>query len=218
MSHPIIADLLWRHTCKKYDSSRKVSREDLAVLLEALRLTASSINSQPWKFVVLESAAAKARLKQTFGEISPLNQQHVMDGSHVILFGNHPRYSRDDYAEVVDKGIADGRIQPENRDAAFGACFYVDKNTDSSGCTSSWTKAQSYIALGNALHTLARLKIDSTPMEGLNAEAVTKEFAEELDGHECSLALVIGYHHPEEDFNAGLPKSRQPFEKVFTFI
>ncbi|WP_167632197.1 NAD(P)H-dependent oxidoreductase [Mariprofundus ferrooxydans] len=218
MNHPIIEDLLWRHTTKKYDNTRKIPQADLDVFFEALRLTASSINSQPWKFVVLASDAAKARMKQTFGDISPLNQQHVIDGSHVILFGNHPRYSRDDYAAVVDQDIKVARIRPENRDAAFGACVYVEKNSDSHGSTSSWTKAQTYIALGNALHTLARLKIDSTPMEGLDAAAVTREFAKELDGHECSLALVIGYHHPEGDFNAKLPKSRKPFEQVFTVI
>ncbi|EAU55284.1 NAD(P)H-dependent oxidoreductase [Mariprofundus ferrooxydans] len=218
MNHPIIEDLLWRHTTKKYDNTRKIPQADLDVFLEALRLTASSINSQPWKFVVLASDAAKARMKHTFGDISPLNQQHVIDGSHVILFGNHPRYSRDDYAAVVDQDIKVARTRPENRDAAFGACVYVEKNTDSHGSTSSWTKAQTYIALGNALHTLARLKIDSTPMEGLDAAAVTKEFAKELDGHECSLALVIGYHHPEGDFNAKLSKSRKPFEQVFTVI
>jgi len=218
MHHPIIEDLLWRHTTKKYDNTRKVPQEELDVFLEALRLTASSINSQPWKFVVLASDAAKARMQQTFGDSPSLNQQHVMNGSHVILFGNHPRYNREDYAEVVDQGIADKRTQAENRDAAFGECIYVDKNTDSQGSTSSWTRAQTYIALGNALHTLARLKIDATPMEGLDAAAVTKEFSQELEGYECSLALVIGYHHPEEDFNAKLPKSRKPFDKVFTII
>ena len=218
MNHPIIEDLLWRYTTKKYDPSKKVSQEDLDVFLESLRLSASSINSQPWKFVVLESDDAKARMQQTFGDTPSPNKQHVMDGSHVILFGNHPRYTRDNYAEVVDKGIQDKRIKPEDRDAAFRACFYIDKNTDNQGSTSSWTRAQTYLALGNALHTLARLKIDSTPMEGLDAEAVTKAFSKELDGHECSVALVIGYHHTEEDFNAKLPKSRKTFEQVFTII
>ena len=218
MNHPIIEDLLWRYTTKKYDPSKKVSQQDLDVLLEALRLSASSINSQPWKFVVLESDDAKARMQQTFGDAPSPNKQHVVEGSHVILFGNHPHYTRENYAEVVDQGIKDKRIQPENRDAAFGACFYVDKNTDEQGSTSSWTRAQTYLALGNALHTLARQKINSTPMEGLDAEAVTKEFTKELNGYECSLALVIGYHHPEEDFNAKLPKSRRVFEKVFTII
>jgi len=218
MNHPIIEDLSWRYTTKKYDPTRKVSQEDLDVLFEALRLTASSINSQPWKFIVLESQEAKARMKQTFGETSPLNQEHVMHASHVILFGNHPKYTRKDYEQVVDKGIKDYRIQPENREAALGASFYIDKNTDEHGSTSNWTKDQTYIALGNALHTLARLKIDSTPMEGLVAEAVTKAFANELGGYECSLALVIGYRKPEEDFNAKLPKSRKAKKDIFKVL
>ncbi len=56
MYHPIIQDLEWRHTVKKYDTSKKVSEEDLQILYEALRLSASSINSQPWKFIVIDSA------------------------------------------------------------------------------------------------------------------------------------------------------------------
>jgi len=59
MTHPIIEDLLWRHTAKKYDASKKISQEDLNVLFEAIRLSASSINSQPWKLVVIESGEAR---------------------------------------------------------------------------------------------------------------------------------------------------------------
>ena len=45
MSHPIIEDLLWRKTTKKYDADKKVSEEDLEILFEAMRLSASSIKS-----------------------------------------------------------------------------------------------------------------------------------------------------------------------------
>ena len=55
MSHPIIEDLNKRYTVKKYDTGKRISADDLATILEALRLSASSINSQPWKFVVVES-------------------------------------------------------------------------------------------------------------------------------------------------------------------
>ena len=51
MSHPIIEDLNKRYTVKKYDANKRISADDLATILEALRLSASSINSQPWKFV-----------------------------------------------------------------------------------------------------------------------------------------------------------------------
>jgi nitroreductase/dihydropteridine reductase len=90
-------------------------------------------------------------------------------------------------------------------------------NTDESGNTACWTKAQTYLALGNTLHTLARLKIDSTPLEGIDAELVNEEFKKELDGYQCDVALAIGYHHAE-DFNAALPKSRLPMDDVLVRI
>ena len=218
MSNPIIEDLLWRHTTKKYDASKKVSQEDLDLLFEAIRLSASSINSQPWKFIVIESHEAKERMHKTFARKFQFNQPHVYDSSHIILFAYNPRYTRDDYAEVVDKGIEDKRTKPEDRENAFGGFMFAELNTDETGNTGSWTKAQTYIALGNALHTLARLRIDSTPMEGIDTDLVNEEFSEELDGYRCDVALAIGYHHPQEDYNAKLPKSRRSLDRILVRI
>ena len=208
MVHPIIEDLLWRHSTKKYDATRKISEEDLEVLFEAMRLSASSINSQPWKFVVIESNEAKERMNKTYAHKHQYNQPHVFDSSHIILFAYNPRYSRDNYAQVVDKGIEDGRTKLEDREKAFGVFTFAEVNTDNAGNTSTWTKAQTYLAFGNTLHVLARLRIDSTPLEGIDIELVNKEFEDELDGYQCDVALAIGYRHPEDDFNAKLPKSR----------
>ena len=46
-------------------------------------------------------------------------------------------------------------------------------------------------------------------MEGIDTDLVNEEFKEELDGYQCDVALAIGYHHPREDYNAKLPKSRR---------
>jgi len=218
MSNPIIEDLLWRHSTKKYDASKKVPQEDLDVLFEAMRLSASSINSQPWKFVVIESSEAKERMHKTFARKFQYNQPHVFDSSQIILFAYNPRYTRDDYAEVVDKGIEDKRTKPEDRENAFGSFMFAELNTDETGNTRSWTKAQTYIALGNTLHTLARLGIDSTPMEGIDTDLVNEEFKKELDGYRCDVALAIGYHHPQEDYNAKLPKSRRSLDSILVRI
>ncbi|MFZ2163102.1 MAG: nitroreductase family protein [Sideroxyarcus sp.] len=214
MTHPIIQDLQWRYTTKKYDKTKKVPQADLDVLFEAMRLSASSINSQPWRFVVLESDAAKERMNRTFANNYQFNQSYVFDSSHIILFAHNPHYTRQNYAEVIDRAIADGRTKPEARESTFGAFVFAEMNTDENGDTSEWTKAQTYLALGNTLHTLARLKIDSTTMEGIDAELVNKEFEKELDGYQCQVALAIGYHQPEEDFNAKLPKSRRKLESI----
>lgn len=218
MNHPIIYDLLWRYTTKKYDPSRKVSEQDLGVLLEAMRLSPSSINSQPWKFVIIESEEAKTRMHNTFADKHQNNQPHVFDSSHTILFAHNPYYTREDYARVVDKYIADDRINPEAREAAFNAYRFADMNTDERGYNGAWTRAQTYLALGNALHVLARLKIDSTPLEGIDTDRVNEAFENELGGYRCDVALAIGYHHPEKDYNAKLPKSRLSHDDIFVRI
>lgn len=218
MAHPIIESLLWRHATKKYDASKKIPQEDLDVLFEAMRLSASSINSQPWKFVVIESAEARERMSKTFSQKYQNNLPHVFDSSQIILFAYNPRYTRDDYAKVVDKSIEDKRVKPEDREAAFGVFMYAELNTDETGNTGSWTKAQTYLALGNTLHTLARLKIDSTPMEGIDTDLVNKVFKKELAGYQCDVALAIGYRHPEEDFNSKLPKSRLRLNDILVRI
>ena len=214
--HPIIKDLNNRYTCKKYDPGKKVSQADLEVLYEAMRLSASSINSQPWKFIVIESDEAKQRMHDTFAEKYQFNQQHIFESSLTILFAHNAHYTRDDYAKVVDQGIKDGRTKPEDREKAFGGFVFCEMNTDENGFNGNWTKAQLYIALGNVLHTLARLGIDSTPLEGIDVPRVAKAFKKELDGYVCEVALAIGYHS-EEDFNARLPKSRLKQEDIFVY-
>ncbi|GAB7219840.1 NAD(P)H-dependent oxidoreductase [Vibrio comitans] len=218
MAHPIITDLENRYTAKRYDPSKRIPQQDLDVIYEALRLSASSINSQPWKFIVIESDEAKQRMHDTFAIKHQFNQPHIKSASHVILFAHNPKYTKEDYAKVVDKGIEDGRTPKEQRDAAFGAFAFVELNTDENGDTSTWTNAQTYLALGNALHVLARLGIDSTTMEGVDSELIGDIFAEELDGYVCNVALAIGYHHKEEDYNANLPKSRLDLDKVVKIL
>jgi len=218
MTHAILEDLNWRYTCKKYDPNRRIPEADLKVLFEAMRLTASSINSQPWKFIVIGSDEAKQRMHDTFAQQHQFNQPHVFASSHIILFANNPHYTRADFDQVVDQYIADGRVLPENRDKSYGAMRFVELNTDAAGDNECWTRAQTYLALGNTLHTLARLKIDSTCLEGIDIERVAKEFAPELDGYVCNFALAIGYRHPTDDYNEKLPKSRLDEAAVFVHL
>ncbi|WP_348709064.1 nitroreductase family protein [uncultured Pseudoalteromonas sp.] len=218
MTHPIISDLQRRYTSKRYDASKQISQADLAVILEALRLSPSSINSQPWKFIVIESEQAKQRFHDSFANKFQFNQVHAKTASHTILFAYNPSYKRDDYEKVIDADIAIGRTKAENKEQAFGAFAFVDLNTDDHGDNAAWTKSQTYIALGNTMHTVARLGLDSTPMEGVDKDLLGELFADELDGYVCEVALAIGYHEPEQDYNATLPKSRLDKDAVITVV
>ncbi len=214
MTHPIIKDLQSRYTSKRYDPSKRIPQADMDVIYEALRLSASSINSQPWKFIIIESDEAKQRMHDSYAKMHQFNQPHIKAASHTILFAHNPSYKRENYGAVIDQMIRDGRAKPEERDAMFGAFAFVDLNTDDNGDNSAWTRSQTYLALGNILHTLARLGIDSTTMEGVDSDLIGNIFADELQGHVCSVALAMGYHMPDEDYNASLPKSRLPMDDV----
>ena len=214
MKSEIIKDLESRYTTKKYEVGKKIPEEKLEVLFEAMRLSASSINSQPWKFLILESDEAKQKMHNTFANKFQFNQPHILASCAIILFAHKTHYTRDDYSKVVDKQIEDKRLDPEKRESGFGSFIFAELNTDENGDTSAWTKSQVYLALGNTLHTLARLGIDSTTMEGVDSELITEEFSKELEGYKCEVALAIGYHHKSEDFNATLPKSRLSMEHI----
>ncbi|AIS57671.1 flavin reductase [Vibrio coralliilyticus] len=219
MTHPIIKDLNTRYTAKKYDASKRISAEDMEVIKEAIRLSASSINSQPWKFIVLESDEAKQRFHNTFANMHQFNQPHAKEASHTILFAHNPRFTKDNYKKVVDAEVTSGHLPAERyNDMLNGAFGFAELNTDETGFNGNWTKAQTYIALGNTLHTLARMGIASTPMEGVDPELIGEEFKEELEGFVCDFALALGYHKDGEDYNHGLPKARLPLEDVITTL
>lgn len=50
-----------RFTAKKFDSSKKIPEDDIKKLKEILRLSPSSVNSQPWVFIFGSSDEAKKK-------------------------------------------------------------------------------------------------------------------------------------------------------------
>ncbi|CAH0530408.1 nitroreductase family protein [Vibrio hippocampi] len=214
--HDIIKDLNFRYTVKQYDSSKRITSEKIAIIKEAIRMSASSINSQPWKFILLESEEAKQRFHDTFAIKFQFNQHHALEASHVILFAYDPKFTKERYGHCVDIEVESGHLPADMYDNMLnGGYSFAELNTDEDGFNGHWTKAQLYLALGNALHTLARLEIGSTPMEGVDAELISKEFEQELDGYVCEVALAMGYPKQEEDYNHGLPKARLPIDEIF---
>ena len=51
-----------RKTTKVFDATRKLSEAQIAEIKTLLQYTPSSTNSQPWHFVITNSAEGKARI------------------------------------------------------------------------------------------------------------------------------------------------------------
>lgn len=77
----LIENLNWRYAVKKYDASKKVSKEDLQTLKEAIRLSPSSYGLQPYKVLFIDNPEIREQLKaQAWG------QSAVTDASELVVF------------------------------------------------------------------------------------------------------------------------------------
>lgn len=70
----------YRRAVKVFDSSKKVSEDDIEVILESARLTPSSFGLQPWKIKVIDDGDLKEK-------IFPIafNQSQITTCSHLFV-------------------------------------------------------------------------------------------------------------------------------------
>lgn len=118
---------LSRHACKAYDPTRKIPAEQIEQLITLLRYSPSSVNSQPWHFIVASSDAAKQRLaKATQGGYAN-NEPKILNASHVIVLCARTSIDDAHLAALLQQEAQDGRFPtPEGKEMQNrGRNFYV---------------------------------------------------------------------------------------------
>ncbi|ASV31286.1 NAD(P)H-dependent oxidoreductase [Maribacter cobaltidurans] len=207
----IIKDLNWRYATKKFDTTKKVSPEDLNTLLEATRLSASSYGLQPYHIFVVENKEIRERLKP-----HSWNQSQITDASHLLIFS-----SRQDFGEeLIDEYLANVmQTRGLPGEAIKGYSEFMKSKLMSLSDTdkSIWTSRQAYIALGNLMTVAASLKIDTCAMEGFESEKYDEILGLEDQDLTTTVVLAIGYRSSSDE-TQHLAKVRHPKEKLFTHI
>ena len=75
-----------RHASKAYDNTKKIPSETLDRRLEVLHLAPSSINIQPWTFLVAQSDEAKHTVAKAMPDPFAYNVPKFSNASEVIVF------------------------------------------------------------------------------------------------------------------------------------
>ncbi|MED7819822.1 MULTISPECIES: oxygen-insensitive NAD(P)H nitroreductase [unclassified Francisella] len=208
-----------RYTTKAYDPTKKLTDQQIQQIKDILRFTPSSVNSQPWHFILATSEQAKAKIAKSAENIHPKNVTNIKDCALVIVLCLKTKVDDTYLEELLAQEKKDGRFPtPEfesmQRDVRKKfALAYKDKPKE----LQNWTEKQVYISLGNILLGLAALEIDATPMEGIETHIIDDVFNLQDKELRTSVIVTAGYRS-KDDFNAKLPKSRLPEEKIFTEI
>jgi len=206
----VIENLEWRYATKKF-SKEKVSAEDLAKILEATNLSASSTGLQPYRVFVIENDALRKELAQ-----GSFNAQ-ISESSHLLVFAAFDKVTADHISAYIAHIVSE-RDVPVEALADFKTALIGGILSRSDEENSAWAGRQAYIALGTALIATAELKIDSTPMEGFDATKFDALLGLQAKGLKSVVALAIGYRDQDNDHFAKLKKVRLPLADFVTFF
>lgn len=204
----LLEDLKWRYATKKFDATKKVSDENINILREAIQLSATSWGLQLFKVLDIKNPAIRESLKpHSWG------QSQITDASHLFVFCSHTTVSDQDTDDYITMKAAVQGLNVEDL-KGYGDFMKMKINEKSKDQIIPWTEKQTYIALGNALAACAAMKIDTTPMEGFEAEKYNEILGLTEKGLTASVVLAVGYRH-EEDAAAEQPKIRKSIDTLF---
>ncbi|GIZ08252.1 nitroreductase family protein [Flavobacterium sp. UMI-01] len=181
-----------RYTAKKYNSSKSIPQEKIEDLKEILRLTPSSINIQPWKFTFIQNPEIKSQL----AAVSMHNTEKINQAQLLVVFSVADDLEA--FQKVVDEELPQARRDWYNQ---------IKANTPEAELK-IWLAKQVYIALGVGLTASVALGLDSTAMEGIEADKYSAIL--NMSTYKPLFAMAVGYGS-EDDFNRleVTPKSRR---------
>ncbi|WP_277560330.1 oxygen-insensitive NAD(P)H nitroreductase [Acinetobacter beijerinckii] len=206
-----------RYATKAYDAEKKIPHAQFEKLLEILRFSPSSVNIQPWHFIVAETDVAKQRIAAGLTGNYIYNSAKVLNSSHTIIFCTRTDISAEYLEQLLQQDELSGRFKDETakqgqRDTRQG---YVEFYRNELKNLPAWMENQTYLALGQLLFAAGLEGIDATPMEGFDRDLINQEFDLAEKGLKSSVIVSLGYRS-ETDFNAKLPKSRLANDVIFT--
>ncbi|WP_025763540.1 NAD(P)H-dependent oxidoreductase [Dyadobacter tibetensis] len=207
----LIENLNWRYATKKMNGKR-VSEEKLAVILEAAHLAPSSSGLQPFEIIVISNQELKEKIQPiAFG------QSQIVDASHLLVFAAWDNYTVDRVNDTFSRANQE-RGLPNTATDAYRKNLLNILSGRSEAENFAHTAKQAYISLGLAMAAAAEVRVDATPMEGFDANALDTLLGLEARGLKSTAILPLGYRDSSEDWLVNLKKVRTPRDQFFTFL
>ncbi|AFC30232.1 YdgI [Paenibacillus mucilaginosus 3016] len=195
-----------RRSVKAYDPEVKISREEMTDILEGATRAPSSVNAQPWRFVVIESQEGKEKL----APLARFNQTQVLTSSAVIaVFAdmNNAEYLDEIYGKMVELGympqdVKDMQLKAiKNYYEQLPAADLRDVNFIDAGLVSM------------QLMLVARAHgYDTNPIGGYEKDKIAEAFGLDQERYQPIMLISIGKAAKE-----GYPSYRLPVETVTTW-
>lgn len=195
-----------RKSIRVYDETVKISHEEMLAMLEEATLAPSSVNMQPWRFVVVDSDAGKATLKPL---IRFNTRQNDTSSAMVLVFGDMQCY---EFGEAIyDKAVAEGKMSQEVRDQQIGAIIPYYKNFTAAQMNDV-VKIDASLAIMQFMLTARAHGYDTNPIGGFEADQLAAAF--DLDPNRYVPVMVVSIGKAAE---TGYDSVRLPVDQFTSF-
>ncbi|TFF36488.1 NAD(P)H-dependent oxidoreductase [Mucilaginibacter psychrotolerans] len=203
--------LKWRYATKKFDSTKRLSAEQLDYLLEAIQLAPSSYGLQHYKVIVVENPEVRAKLRE-----AAYGQPQVTDASQLIVFAAETNIDEAYVKSFVDLVAETRNVSRESLAGLEGMVLGGIANRTPEQLL-LWAQKQAYIALGILLAAVAAEGIDAVPMEGFDPAKFDEILGLKEKGLTATVIAAVGFR-AEDDAYSKLVKVRRPQSELFIHI
>ncbi|WP_426272536.1 nitroreductase family protein [Exiguobacterium sp. R-17] len=192
-----------RRSIRNYDTNVKISKEEMTQILEEATLAPSSVNMQPWRFLVIDSEEGKA----TLAPLAKFNQVQVETSSAVIaVFGDMKAV--DQLENIYDTAVAKGLMPQEVRDRQVPAIQGMYSSISANDLKDSILIDSGLVSM--QLMLVARAHgYDTNPIGGYEKDQIAEAFGLEKERYLPVMLLSIG-----KAVDAGYPSVRLPINDI----
>ncbi|MGB2761500.1 nitroreductase family protein [Maribacter stanieri] len=207
----LLDKLNWRYAAKAMNGE-KVAEDKVERILEAARLAPTSSGLQPFEIFVIKNQEVKEQIRPV-----AWNQSVITDCSHLLVFAAWDTYTADriNYMFDLTNEIRGFKNEGWENYRQMLLDSYPQKDAEENF---NHAAKQAYIAFSQAITAAAFEKVDSTPIEGFDPEAVDKILGLREKGLRSAVLLPLGYRKESEDWLVNLVKVRKPMKDLVTVI
>ncbi|PKH69144.1 NAD(P)H-dependent oxidoreductase [Flavobacterium sp. ALD4] len=207
----LLDKLNWRYAAKAMNGT-KVPQEKIDNIIEAISLAPTSSGLQPFEVIVITNQEMKTKIRPI-----SWNQSVVTDCSHLFVFAAWDTYTADRINKMFDltNTIRDMKNEGWENYRQMLLNSYPQKDAEENF---NHAAKQAYIAFAQAITAAAFEGVDTTPLEGFDADALDAILGLRAKGLRSCVMLPVGYRDSENDWLVNLTKVRKSKEDLVTLI
>lgn len=207
----LLTALNWRYATKKMNGNT-VPQDKVDAILDAAHLAPTSSGLQPYEVLVITNPELKEQIRKI-----AFDQSQITDSSHLLVFAAWDNYSDERitqiFAHIVKERGLPGNAMDDYKQRLFS--LYLGRSANENF---EHAARQAYIGFGMAIAAAAELRVDATPMEGFDNNALDELLNLKKKGLKSVTLLPLGYRDEANDWLVALKKVRKPKEHFITAL